>query len=414
MTTEFLTLRDQCMQAFKIGLNAVEPSRATKSLLLTTDLPKPKAGGNLVIAAIGKAAIGMAQAAMPILQPAQTLIVTNHENVMPVAGATVLGARHPMPDLSGEKAAIQLEQLAQGLGPKDVLVVLISGGASALLPAPVAGVSLDEKIALNALLLASGADITQINIVRQALSRLKGGKLAQLAAPAKTVSFIISDVLGDDLRVVGSGPTQPPIADRAAAFNIVHEYALLERLPKSILHHLSKTDADAEPLKASEAHLVASNKTALAAISATFPTAKAIELPLVGDVQAAADQVHSYFTEEAGMFLLGGETTVQLKGKGSGGRNQELALRVAALAEKSNRRFAFLSGGTDGLDGPTDAAGGLVDSQTLTRLKTAGIDVRAMLANNDSYPALKAASDLLITGPTGTNVADIQVLCLGH
>lgn len=408
-----IPLKDQCLKAFLVGLEAVEPARATATMVQNTQVPKPQTGGRLVLAAIGKAAIGMAQAAMPILKPARTLIVTNHQNTVPVPDAIVLGASHPMPDAAGQEAAKQLEQLAQSLTAKDVFVVLISGGASALLPAPVSGVPLDEKILLNGLLLASGADITQVNIVRQALSRLKGGKLAQLAAPAKTLSFIISDVVGDDLRVVASGPTQPPIADRATALQIVRDYGLETQLPQSILRHLTSKNDDAPPLTNSQAYLVASNRTALGAISTAFPAAKTIAQPLVGDVADAAAAIYANFTGPPGMLLFGGETTVQLSGKGKGGRNQEMALRVAALAAQSNRAFAFLSGGTDGLDGPTDAAGGLVDDQTIARLKAAGIDIDARLANNDSYPALKASGDLLITGPTGTNVADLQILCLG-
>ncbi|MDR9484170.1 MAG: DUF4147 domain-containing protein [Sediminimonas sp.] len=412
--SETESLRATCAAAFQAGLNAANPAVAVRKALGKADVPMPGPGGALYLAAIGKAAVGMAEEAMALLSPRRALIITNRENVAPVRGAEVMAAGHPVPDAQGADAAQKLEALAGALGVGDVFIVLVSGGASAMLPAPLAGMTLDDKITVNRLLLASGADITETNIVRQALSRLKGGGLARLAAPAQVAALILSDVVGDDPRVVASGPTAPPIADRAAARDVAHRLGVWPDLPASVQSLLSAPDeGEAGPVLADN-RVIGGNAASVAAMAAATPGARVHGSPLMGDVADAAQVVLSYFDGPGGVVLFGGETTVRLRGQGRGGRNQELALRVAMLASQQGRVFAFLSGGTDGRDGPTDAAGGLVDHGSIARIKAAGGDAAALLANNDSNHALALSDDLWVTGATGTNVADLQVLALGR
>lgn len=379
----------------------------------TGDEFQPGKEGGLYLAAIGKAAVGMARAALAVMSPTRALVITNRGNWAHLPGAEVMVAGHPVPDMEGAKAALVLEEMAAALGPDDVLLVLVSGGASAMLPAPHAGLTLEDKITVNRLLLASGADITETNIVRQALSRLKGGGLARAAAPARVLALILSDVVGDDPRVVASGPTAPPIADRAAARDVLWRLGLWADLPGAVQSLLGTSEPDVAPLAPAENRVIGGNAASVAAMAAATPGARLHDAPLMGDVADAADVVLSYIDGPEGVVLFGGETTVRLRGQGRGGRNQELALRVAMQATGTGRAFAFLSAGTDGRDGPTDAAGGLVDHGTLARLEAAGGDACALLADNDSNRALALSGDLWTTGATGTNVADLQVLALG-
>jgi glycerate 2-kinase len=342
------------------------------------------------------------------------IVVTNAENAAPLNGAEVHVAGHPVPDAGGLKAAEAVEAMLARTSPGDVVLALISGGGSALLPAPVAGVSLAEKAEASRLMLGAGLDITEMNSVRQHLSRLKGGGLARAAAPARVVALILSDVIGDDLRVVASGPTVAPICARAKARKLLQARGLWERMPGAVRAALEREEAEA-PVPAAENRLIGSNRMSLDAVVA----ASGAELwsdRLTGDVGAAADWLVARMrAAPAGRVLAvcGGETTVTLRGQGRGGRNQELALRVAVGLEGPARPWVFLSGGTDGRDGPTEAAGGLVDGGTLGRIAAAGGDWRALLAENDSNRALTLAGDLLVTGGTGTNVADVQIVILG-
>ncbi len=296
--------------------------------------------------------------------------------------------------------------------PGQHILALISGGGSALLPAPVAGISLDEKATVNRLLLGSGAEITAMNLVRQQLSRLKGGGLVRAAAPAHVTALILSDVIGDDLRAIASGPTVAPLGNRTEARDILHAHHVWDALPASVRAHLSAPETPLPPLPPATNLLVGSNRKSVLAMAAAAPTAHVPDEPLTGDVADAAQRVAA---SGPGTTLFGGETTVVLKGRGLGGRNQELALRTALLAEAQNwpAPWVFLSAGTDGRDGPTEAAGAVVDHSSLARMRSKGIDPAERLAQNDSNPCLAASDDLLITGGTGTNVADLQVLIRG-
>lgn len=398
-----MTDRDTALAIFKAGVAAADPKAAVERALVAAPIPRP--AGKRVVLAVGKAAFAMLSG----LDTADDLViaVTNPENAKERGNTEIFLASHPVPDQVGAAASRRIIQVLAGLDANDQVLALISGGGSALLPAPVDGVSLDEKAQVNRLLLGSGADIVEMNLVRQQLSRLKGGGLTRLAAPAPVTALILSDVVGDDLRAIASGPTVAPIGTRTDAARICKARGIWGDLPASVQAHLA-TEAAAQPVPAADNRLVGSNGQSVAAMAAAAPGAIVHDTPLEGDVAAAAAHI---LAQPPGIHLFGGETTVQLAGDGLGGRNQELALRVAAGAAGAGwRDFVFLSGGTDGRDGPTDAAGGLVDQGTMARAEAAGFDVLAQLARNNSSPVLKAAGDLVITGGTGTNVADLQVL----
>lgn len=408
-------IRSELTQMFMAGVAAADPVGAVTRALASRPVAVPE-GGTLILLAVGKAANGMmeaARAAVPEGVPTRCLIVTNYENHRDIAGVACYAAGHPVPDGRGVIAGLAVEKLLREAGDGDVVLALISGGGSALLPGPVKGVTLAEKAEVNRLLLASGADIEETNIVRQALSRFKGGGLLLLAAPAAVRSLILSDVVGDDLRVIASGPTVGRIADLATARDVARRLGIWARMPAAARAAMERAE-EAASLPATDAQLVGSNRISVAAMAAAAGRpVRFVDDPLTGSVSEAAARVLDLAgeTPPGTALLFGGETTVVLQGDGRGGRNQELALRVALLAE--NRGVAgdwlFLSGGTDGRDGPTDAAGAIVDGDSLSRMRAAGADPLALLANSDSHAALAASGDFLMTGATGTNVADLQI-----
>ena len=408
-------LRDRARQLFQTACQAADPGIALSRALQSHPLPVPDPGGKLRIVAIGKAAVPMAEALLPKLDaPYEALVVTNYENARPVAGAIVNAAGHPVPDENGEMAAIAVEALLLNARSADRVIALISGGGSALLPAPVAGVTLAEKAEVSRLLLGAGVDISQLNLVRQGLSRLKGGGLLQAARPAPVTAYILSDVIGDDLRVIASGLTVAPVGSRDDARNILEGLNLFSQLPESVRAVLTRPEPTLPPVQATNVLIGSNRKSLEAAVAAAGAGAHIVSDALTGDVaDAAAQVIRAAQQNDSGTLVFGGETTVVLRGNGLGGRNQELALRVAMGMPDLGRDWAFLSGGTDGRDGPTEAAGGLVDAGTVGRIRAAGGDPVALLANNDSNRALELAGDLLVTGATGTNVADVQILLLG-
>jgi len=389
------TPRDRAKAIFAAGVAAADPTLAVqKHIGDVTETPA-------LILAVGKAAGAMVGPAMARFPQAQALVVTNYENVKDITGATVYAAGHPVPDAAGADAArAVMAALAATKGP---VLALISGGGSALLPAPVAGVSLADKAALNALLLGAGLDIVAMNLVRQQVSQLKGGGLLRQAKGPLT-ALILSDVVGDDLSAIASGPTVAPLGTSKDARNILKDSGIWQKVPASIQAHL-QADVAPPPLPEARNILIGSNRQSVAEMAEKTPDAKVLRDAVEGDVADAAKLI----CDQAGpgVTLWGGETTVVLKGDGRGGRNQELALRIALEAQARGwEKFTCLQGGTDGRDGPTDAAGGLVDQGTLGRIT----DLDARLANNDSYAALEQAGDLLMWGATGTNVADLGVL----
>ena len=389
--------RTEALRLFEAGVAAADPYRAVAGAL----------GGDApaLIVAVGKAARRMAEAALAAYPGIRAIVVTNYENARPLEGAEVLPSGHPVPDENGAAAAERVAEALKAAGGP--VLALISGGGSALLPAPAEGITLAEKAEVNRLLLASGADITEMNLIRQQLSRLKGGGFGRLAAPHPVTALILSDVIGDDLRAIASGPTTEALGTAADAIARLKARGLWEKVPASVRAHLEAAPAPT-PLPPVTNRLVGSNGQSLAAMATK--EAKLIPAPVVGDVAEAAKAICD--AAGAGITLWGGETTVHIKGTGFGGRNQELALRIALEAERRGwpEGWVCLQGGTDGRDGPTEAAGGLVDSGTLGRIRAKGGDPEALLANNDSNAALALAGDLLITDATGTNVADLGIL----
>ncbi len=393
-------MRDLARRMFDAAVQAADPALALRPHLAGITATH--------IIAVGKAAVAMAEEAHKHLPDATGIIVTNAENARDIPGFTTYTAGHPVPDEGGLRAGQAVVDLLANAGPSDTILALISGGGSALLPAPVEGVSLQDKAEVSRQLLSAGFNITDMNLIRQHLSRLKGGGFLRIAAPAQVRAFILSDVIGDDLRVVASGPTVAPIGTRSMARELLQSRNIWEAMPGSVRRALSEPDHTTS-LPHADNTLIGSNRQSLVAAQAVAPGSAIVNDNLVGDVAHAADFIiASAIHRPENILIFGGETTVNVIGTGKGGRNQELALRVALQAENAiTGGWVFLSAGTDGRDGPTDAAGGIVDRFTLANIRTAA-DPLMLLQNNDAYHAL-FPNDLIFTGGTGTNVADIQI-----
>ncbi len=405
--------------AFRAAIDQADPEAAVARNM--TALSR-NANGRVIVIAAGKAAPAMLRGAMAQLGPdIEALCVTHKENQDRIENIPFFNSGHPIPDDVGLEATQKIAEVLADTTADDHVIALISGGASALLPAPAQGISLADKQALNAALLASGLDIVEMNMIRQQVSTLKGGGLLRQAAPAPVSAYILSDVVGDDLRAIASGPTVAPLGTKTSARDRLQQVGAWDTLPTSIQTHLQGPDVNDDLPNASNT-LVGSNPQSVEAAAAHLRSefnVIAIDEPLVGDVGTAAEKIITALDNHlpvsaATAIVWGGETTVQLRGDGRGGRNQELALLVARHlnARNPSQTVHFLSGGTDGRDGPTDAAGAIVDTGTWPRITDADLDPAALLANNDSYAALQASGDLLITGATGTNVADIQILMI--
>lgn len=411
------------MSFFKASIHAADPKKALRLVVGNSFNPAPE-GGRLILIAAGKAAIPMMQEALTLIpkeQKVTALAITNYENSAEIEGASVHVAGHPVPDENGLICAERVISLLKTSTQNDHVIVLLSGGASALLPAPVEQITFYDKIELNRILLKSEVDIVGLNMVRQQVSRLKGGGMTRLASPSKLTAYILSDVIGDDIRVIGSGPTVKPIGSCTDAFNLLHSLKLKDKIPNSILQYLSEDRPKPNTAKNPDTpqainNLIGSNKLSIeAALKCAHENgwnAEIVSDTLIGDVQEAANLIIQAINQcpkgQKNCLIFGGETFVNVTGSGKGGRNQELSLRVA-MALDDNFAWAFLSGGTDGRDGPTDAAGGLVDSKSSKRLKSSNINCVETLQNSDSYSALQASGDLIKIGSTGTNVADVQI-----
>lgn len=427
-------LKQHALSIFQAGVDAADPYQAVRHCLKLDE----SLTGKIHLIAFGKGACAMARAAVDIIAASDLagvgIAVTNYENVIAVANVDVIGAGHPLPDAAGFHAAQKIAERVSQAQADDLVLVLISGGGSALLPYPVAGVSLEEKIATTNLLLACGATINEINCVRKHLSQLKGGGLARLAAPAQVHALILSDVLGDDLSTIASGTTVADNSTYSDAINILKNKGVWGRVPESVRQHLQQGEHGkiSETPKANDPIFKHTNYLLCASNTVSVKAAQVAAEQLGYNTQIYSEQLCGIARDEAEKLaiyaanivptlqplalLAGGETTVNLKGNGKGGRNQEFALAFALAAEEYGLtgQWALLSGGTDGRDGPTDAAGGMVDANSLQTMISAGINPSAYLDNNDAYHALNSVNDLLITGATGTNVADLQILLINH
>lgn len=354
----------------------------------------------------------------------------------PAAGLTrtrLLVAGHPLPDARGMEAAAAVEAMIRGLGPADTVLVLLSGGASALLPAPVPGLRLEDKVAVTSLLMRSGADIVALNTVRKHLSRLKGGGLARTAYPARVVALVLSDVVGDDLSTIASGPTVPDPTTYADALRALDERGLRDRVPAAARRHLeagargerADTPKPRDPLfRRVRTQVIGSNRLSVeaAAREARRQGLRPVVLTtrLEGEAREAARVLVAILREcvESGRpgplpvcLLAGGETTVTVRGGGRGGRNQEIAVAGAAALPAFPVPAVIASLATDGVDGASDAAGGVADRDSVARAVALGLaPPAAFLAASDSSGFLAPLGDLIVTGPTGTNVVDLSVL----
>ena len=348
----------------------------------------------------------------------------------------VLEAGHPLPDARGVAAAAEVERLLGGLKAEDLLLLLLSGGASALLPAPVEGVSLADKARATALLLRAGAPIHELNAVRKHLSRFKGGRLARLAAPARVAALVLSDVVGDDLSTIASGPVSPDPTTFADALAVLGARGLIRRVPRSVRDHLragargrrTETPKPGDPLfRRVSAEVVGSNRLCLeaAAREARRQGYRPLILTsrLTGEAREVILVLLALLRECAtagrpvplpACLLAGGETTVTVRGRGRGGRNQEMAVAAVEPLAAFETEALVASLATDGVDGRSDAAGGVVDRHTLSRARDLGLAPPSeFLARSDSRSFLGPVGGLILTGPTGTNVMDLTVLLAG-
>jgi len=362
------------------------------------------------------------------------MVITKYgHSLAPAPGRiAVCEAGHPVPDSNGLRASEELIGLARAADERTLIVTLISGGGSALLVAPQDGISLADKQRTTSLLLQAGADISELNTVRKHLSRVKGGRLAEVAFPATVVSLILSDVIGDRLDVIASGPTAADPTTFGEALGILERYRLSEEVPPPVMALLrrgNRGDLPETPKAGSpfldrvENIIVGSNRQALEAAARAARelgfTVEILSAELSGEAREVGRQLArqtlaaaSSKSRNAGLCLLsGGETTVTVRGQGKGGRNMELALAFAIEIE-GQPDITLLSAGTDGTDGPTDAAGAIVDGKTVARAREKGLDPREYLDNNDSYTFFKTCGGLFITGATGTNVMDLQILVI--
>ena len=404
------------------AIDAATPSRLIKSYLP----PKPK--GRTIVLGAGKAAAAMAREVdehMP--GKVEGLVVTRYGHAVRCDHIEVVEAAHPVPDEAGRAAAARILKMAEDAGEDDLVLCLISGGASALLSLPADGISLEDKQALNKKLLESGADITQMNTVRKHLSAIKGGRLAAAAHPAKVVTLSISDVPGDDPAVIGSGPTAPDPTTFADAEDIVARFGITE--PKAVIDHL-KAAKDETPkpddarLASVETHLIATPQASLEAAVA-IALDNGVRPVVLGDsIEGEAREVakvmagiakqvrnHAQPAMAPCVLLSSGETTVTLKGKGRGGRNTEFLLALAVQLSGEDGVYA-LAADTDGIDGSEDNAGAIMTPDTLDRAEQLGLNPKTALADNDGYGVFEKLEDLVKTGPTLTNVNDFRAILI--
>ena len=406
--------RDQLLAAFKAAVKAARPDQAVRAAVQSI---QPPAGRTIVVGG-GKAATSMAKALEEAWEgPLEGVVVTRYGHAVErPTRIKLLEASHPVPDAMSEFAGSRILEAVHGLSSDDLVIVLLSGGGSALMVAP-SGVTLAQKLQINQQLLNSGADITEMNTVRKHLSRLKGGRLALEAAPARVVSLIVSDVVGDDLSTIASGPTVPDPTTFADAIRVLEKYQIDS--PSALEHFRSGAS---ETLKSDhpvftrvENHLIVTNANALEAARIQLEQsgfkARIWSDGITGEARdAAQSHAQAARTLEPGTAILsGGETTVTVRGTGRGGRNCEFLLALA-LELAGEAGIHAIACDTDGIDGVSEAAGAIITPDSLERARELGLNARAMLENNDAYSFFKALGDLVVVGPTGTNVNDFRCL----
>jgi hydroxypyruvate reductase len=409
-------------QLFDTSLAAV-----TADGCVPANLPDPPKGRTIVIGA-GKAAAAMARSAeQHWTGPLEGLVVTRDGHGVPCERIEVVEASHPVPDARGQAAAKRILDLVSGLGPDDLALCLISGGGSSLLAVPAPGLTLADKQAVNRLLLRSGASIDEMNTVRKHLSAVKGGRLAAAAFPARIVTLAISDVPGDDPSIIASGPTVPDPSTSADAKAILNQYGI--DVSDAVERHLADPTSESPPIDhpafaQAETKIVATPMMALTAAATAAKRAGVTPLVLGDTIEGEAREVgtvlagiaisarqHGLPLAAPAVILSGGETTVTVTGNGRGGRNAEFLLGLA-LALNGTPNITALAADTDGIDGSEDNAGAICDPETLKRVAEMGLDPLEMQANNDAYGVFDALGDLIVTGPTRTNVNDFRAILI--
>ncbi len=434
-------MRKDAVDIFSCAVKAVDPGSAVKKkcslektiLTLGKHTYDIREFDNIFVVGAGKAGAPMALALEDMLEEniSGGMISVKYGHGEILKRVDVIEAGHPLPDENGRMAAREILRVAKSAGEYDLVICLISGGGSALLCLPAPGISLHDKQKTVQALLSCGATIHQINTIRKHISAIKGGRLARAAYPATIVSLILSDVVGDDLDVIASGPTVPDKSTFKECLEIIDAYRLQPELPRSVLLHLTngvkgqipETPGAGEPCFTKTGHtLIGSNYQAIFSASRRAEELGYHSLILSTMMQGNAVQsakIHAAIAREIlktgnpipvpACILSGGEATVVIKGKGTGGRNMELALAFA-LEIADAKHIVMLSAGTDGTDGPTDAAGALADADTCRKASAVGLSPAKYLEDNDSYHFFKAINDLFITGPTKTNVMDVRIM----
>jgi len=422
-------LRRQALSIFRAAVAAADPGSAVRRHLERLDTSKYR---DIYVVGAGKAGASMAAAVERRLGKQITggLVNVKYGHVAKLRRIELNECGHPVPDERGVAGAERIAKIAESAGRDDLVLCLISGGASALLPLPALPISLEEKQEVTRLLLACGADIHEFNAVRKHLSDIKGGQFARLAWPASVEALLLSDVIGDDPGVIGSGPAAPDASTFAEVAHIVEKHGIADRLPTSVICRLeqgrrgeiAETPKPGDPIFGRVRNtVIGSNRLALAAAARCARGYGFRTLVLSSEIQGETREVarmHGAIAREIvrrgqpirppACIISGGETTVTLRGSGLGGRNQEFVL-AAALEIAGLPNTVVLSAGTDGTDGPTDAAGAIADGRTLAR----NPQCAAYLAANDSYHYFESLGDLVKTGPTLTNVMDVRVVLVG-
>ncbi|MEW6597674.1 MAG: glycerate kinase [Pseudomonadota bacterium] len=407
---------------FAAAVSAADPEQTIRNFLPA----KPK--GRVVVVGAGKGSAQMAAALERAWDgPLEGVVATRYGFGAPCEIIEVIEAAHPVPDEAGLRASQRLLHQVSGLSPDDLVIALISGGGSALLPAPAAGLTMADEIAVNEALLASGAPIKAMNTIRKHVSAIKGGRLALAAYPARLVSLVVSDIPGDDPALVSSGPTIPDASTRRDALRYVETYGI--RLPPAVLAHLETAAADAprpdDPrLARNEAHVIASATASLEAAARVAEQQGIQTVILSASIEGEARDVgavHAAIAREVALrdrpfrkpvlILSGGETTVTLRGSGKGGRNTEFLLSFA-LGVAGLEGIWALAADTDGVDGSEDNAGAFADGSTAERMRLANVDPMAMLAQNNAWTAFHSVGALFAPGPTGTNVNDLRAILI--
>ncbi len=411
-------------QLFDTAVAAALPEKSIRQFL-----PAPPKKGRTVVVGCGKAAAAMARAVETHWhEQLEGLVVTRYGHRVPTQRIEVVEAAHPVPDAAGLDAAKRMLEMVQNLSHDDLVLFLVSGGGSALLTLPAAGITLEDKQQINTALLKSGANITEMNCVRKHISAVKGGRLAAAAAPARVVTLAISDIPGDDPAVIASGPTVADPTTFEDAIAILDKYGIRE--PASVISHLraarEETPKPGDPrLANSELHMVAAPQMSLQAAAAIASGFGVTPLILGDAIEGEAREValvhagiarqvlrHGQPVTAPCVLLSGGETTVTVRGSGRGGRNAEFLLALGIALDGAERVWAF-AGDTDGIDGTENNAGAIVGPDSLQRARALGMDAKSMLADNDGYSFFRSLGDLVITGPTMTNVNDFRAILIG-